>query len=73
MCKKYATEHNSRIQRPQALWPAVGRQERLWGTGIYYRRISAVKTGIQSKKKKKVSPGDEPLAKEPEDTGYEIV
>ena len=22
------------IQSPQALWPAVGRQERLWGTGI---------------------------------------
>ena len=23
----------SRTQSPQALWPAVGRQERLWGTG----------------------------------------
>ena len=22
----------SRTQSPQALWPAVGRQERLWGT-----------------------------------------
>ena len=24
----------SRTQSPQALWPEVGRQERLWGTGI---------------------------------------
>ena len=24
----------SRNQGPQALYPAVGRQERLWGTGI---------------------------------------
>ena len=26
--------NQSRTQSPQALWPAVGRQERLWGTGI---------------------------------------
>ena len=24
----------SRTQSPQALWPVVGLQERLWGTGI---------------------------------------
>ena len=24
----------SRTQSPQALWPAVGRQEKFWGTGI---------------------------------------
>ena len=26
--------HQSRTQNPLALWPAGGRQERLWGTGI---------------------------------------
>ena len=27
-------DSRSRTQSPQALWPAVGRQERLWGAGI---------------------------------------
>ena len=30
-------ERHSRIQRPWALWPAVGRQERLWGTTGFLR------------------------------------
>ena len=29
--------HQSRTQSPQALWPAVGHQERLWGTGILFK------------------------------------
>ena len=30
----YSAQSQSRIQSPQALWPAVVRQEKLWGTGI---------------------------------------
>ena len=30
----YSLTAQSCTQSPQALWPAVGRQERLWGTGI---------------------------------------
>ena len=34
----------SRIQSPQALWPAVGHQENLWGTGILLPQDSCGKT-----------------------------
>ena len=57
----------SRPQSTQALWPAVGRQERLWGTGRTMQPVTGQPI------KKKVSPGDQPLAKDPEDSGYEIV
>ena len=52
----------SGTQSPQALWPAVGRQERLWG--------------IPTLKKfqfPRVCTGNQPLAKEPEDSGHDIV
>ena len=49
-------------QSPQALWPAVGRQERLW-------EIPAV-IKFQFPR---VCPGNQTLAKEREDSGYEIV
>ena len=76
----------SRTQSPQALWPAVGRPERLWGTGILSPHDFCGKTmqavtwqpkGSQSKNLNffefsRVSPGDQPLNKEPEDSGYEI-
>ena len=31
---KWSQSMQSCTQSPQALWPAVGCQERLWGTGI---------------------------------------
>ena len=65
-------------QSPQALWPA----ERLWVLEFYYCRISKVKQckllrGSQSRNLNifeffGVSPGDQQLAKEPEDSGYDI-
>ena len=73
----------SRTQSPQAFWPAVGRQERLCGTGIlfnffglaallrlalfYCRNSAVIKFQFP-----RVSSGDQPLAKEPEDSGWEI-
>ena len=76
----------SRTQSPQALWPAVGRQERLWGTGILLPQdlcgkiMEAVTELIQSSQSKnliffefsRASPGAYPLTKKPEDSGYEI-
>ena len=73
-------------QSPQAVWPAVGRQERLWGTGILLpqdycgKTMEAVTELIQSSQSKnlnffefsRVSPGAYPLTKKPEDSGYEI-
>ena len=53
----------SRTQSPQALWPAVGSQGRLFD----HRNPGAIKFQYP-----KVSPGDQPPAKEPEDAGYEI-
>ena len=60
--------------------PAVGRQERLWGTGILLP-MEAITDLIQSSQSKnlnflefsRVSPGALPLTKKPEDSGYEIV
>ena len=70
----------SRNENPQALWTAVGRRDRLWGTGILLPQVSAVKQykavyGAANQKKfsnSPVSPVDQPLAKEPKDSGYEI-
>ena len=76
----------SRIQSPQALWPAVGRQERLWGTGILLPQDFCGKTMevstelIQSSQSKnlnfyefsRLSPCAYPLTKKPEDSGYDI-
>ena len=72
----------SRTQSPQALWPAVGRQERLWGTGIslpqdFCGKNNASRNGADNQKfsffsNSPVSPSDQPLAKEPEDSGFEI-
>ena len=71
----------SRTQSPQALLPVVGRQERLWGTGILVPQGFCGKTmqAVMGKPIKifffklfRVSPGDQLLAKEPEDSGYEI-
>ena len=72
----------SRTQSPQALWPVVGHQERLWGAGILLPQDFCGKTmqAIMRQPIKKfiffkfsrVSPGDQLLAKEPEDSGYEI-
>ena len=42
-----------------ALWPAVGRWKRLW------------ESATLNKQCKPLPPGDQPLAKEPEDSGYE--
>ena len=75
-------ELQSRTQSPQALWPAVGRQERLWGTGILLPQdfcSETMQTATRQPIKKfkffefsRVSPGDQPPAKEPEDSGYKI-
>ena len=71
----------SRTQRPQALWPAVGRQERLWGTGILLPQDFCGKTmeaateliqSIQSKNLNFFESWGYPLTKKPEDSGYEI-
>ena len=74
--KQYAQIHQYRIQSPQALSPAVGREERLWGTEFYHLRISAKKKTVTERQSKKIffsnSSGDQPLTKEPEDSGYEI-
>ena len=76
----------SRTKSPLALWPAVGPQERLWGTGILLphdfcgKTMEAVMELIQSSQSKhlnvfefsRVSPGAYPLTKKPEAAGYEI-
>ena len=75
-----ATLPQSHTQSPQALWPAVGCQERLWGTGILLLQDFCGKTmqAITGQpiifffKFSTVSSGDQLLAKEPEDSGYEI-
>ena len=73
-------------QSPQALWPAGGRQERLWGTGILLpqdfcgKTMEAVTDLAQSSQLKnlifflfsRVCPGAYPMTKKPEDSGYEI-
>ena len=69
-------------QSPQALWPAVGRQERLWGAGILLPQDFCGKTmqavTEQPIKNFKVfrfdqSPfGGKVLDKEHEDSGYAI-
>ena len=41
---KFPTHDQSRTQSPQALWPAVSRQERLWGTTILLPRDFCGKT-----------------------------
>ena len=62
-----------RTQSPQALWPAVGRLERLWGTGILLphdlcgEKMQAVTRQPESKKFFFFR-----IPKEPEDSGYEI-
>ena len=75
--------HQSRNQSPQALWPAVGRQERLRGTGILLPQdfcgntMEALTELFQSSQSKKliffefsrVSLGAHPLTKKPEDSG----
>ena len=70
-------QNQSRTQSPQALWPAVGSQERLWGTGNLLPQDFKPLQGSQSKKFNffefsGVSPEDQPLAKEPEDSVYEV-
>ena len=74
----------SRTQSPQPLWPAVGRQERCWGSRILLpqdfsgKTMQAVNYGAANQKNNsffelcRVSTGDHPLAKKPEDSGYEI-
>ena len=71
----------SRTQSHLAFWSAGGCQERLWGTGIllpqdFCGNDNASRYAITEKPIKKifffefsrVSPGDQPLAKEPEDS-----
>ena len=79
---EHTPQSRTRTQSPQALWPAVGRQERLWRIrknskfwlaalqqpALLYRRNPAV---IKFQYPR-VSPGDHPPTKEPEDSGYEI-
>ena len=60
----------SLTQSPQALWSGVGRQERLWGTGILLPQDFCGKA--MEVEFSRVSPGDQLLAKEPENSGYEI-
>ena len=60
--------HQSYTQSPLSFWSAVGRQERLWGTGILLPQDSVVKQckplcGSQSKNLNvfefsRISPGD---------------
>ena len=62
--------------------PAVGLQERLWGTGILFNFFDWLprdglhcycrNPAVMKFQFPRVSPGDQPLAKEPEDSGYEI-
>ena len=65
------------------LWPAVGCQERLCGTGILLpqdfcsKKIQAFYGAANQKKNfffefSSLSLGNKPLAKEPEDSEYEI-
>ena len=64
------------------IWPADGRQERLWELEFYYRRFSAVKQckllqGSRSKNLNffefsRVSAVAHPLTKNPEDSGPKI-
>ena len=76
----------SRTQSPQALWPAVGRQERLWrirkklnfliGCSVYApSRLPLFyrrNPAVIKFQYPRVSPGAHPLTKRPEDSGYEI-
>ena len=79
-CYAKQSKLQSRTQSPQALWPAVGRQERLGGTGILLPQDFFDKTmqAVTEQKKiiffefSRISTGDQPLAKEPEDSWYEI-
>ena len=73
----------SRTQSPQALWPAVSRQERLWGHPILLPQDFCGKTTetVTEQPIKKFEffrcppslPSVAPLTKKPEDSGYEIV
>ena len=75
--------NQSRTQSPQALWPAVSRQERLWGHRILLPQDFCGKTmeTVTERPIKKFEffrcpqslPGVAPLTKKPEDSGYEIV
>ena len=70
------------MQSPQALSPAVGRQERLWGTRILLPQDFCGKTkeAVRASQSKiffffelsRVSSGDQPLAKETGDSGFQI-
>ena len=73
----------SRTQSPQAFWSARGCGRASGELEFCYRGISAVKqcksfTGQPIENFifffvfSRVSPGDQPLAKEPDDSGYEI-
>ena len=57
-------------QDPQALWAAIGRQKRPWR--IRKKIIFLIGCAVIKFQFPRVSPSDQPLAKEPEDSGYEI-
>ena len=72
----------NRTQSPQALWPAISRQERLWGHRILLPQDFCGKTmeTVTEQPIKKFKffrcrqslPGVAPLTKKPEDSGHEI-
>ena len=81
-----AQTYQSHTQSPQAFWSVSGHQERLWRTRknlnvmfkfFYWLSRNSLhlfyhtNPGVIKFQFPRVSPGDQPLAKEPEDSGYE--
>lgn len=60
------------VYNTHALWSAVGRRERLWGSGLIYPQKTGIPIDLSENNQSKVLPGDHPLTEQTEDSEYKI-